>query len=56
MATERLVNQENESLLDSRLFKVGATVAVVGWLINSAAFLNIGIVAMSGAWVAKGGK
>jgi len=48
--------QENESLWRSGLFKVGVVAVAVGWLINSAAFLNIGIVAMGGAWAMKGGK
>ena len=44
---------KEKTLVDSRLFRAGLVVAAAGWLINSAAFLNIGLVAIGGAWATK---
>ena len=52
MATERLA-QEEKSIWDLRLFKVGFVAVGVGWLINSNALLTVGFAAMGGAWAMK---
>lgn len=56
MATERLAQEENKSLWDSRLFKIGLVFAAVGFLLGSPAALAVGSIAMGGAWTMKGGK
>lgn len=48
--------QENESLLKSRVFKGGLVLAIAGLVASSAALLTIGFGAMGGAWAMKGGK
>jgi len=53
MPQERLTQEVNKSLWNSRLFKVGFAAVGIGWLINSSALLTVGFAAMGGAWAMK---
>ncbi len=44
---------QEKTLFDTRLFRVGIVAAIVGLLIKSAAFLNIGVAGMGAAWATK---
>jgi len=50
MAQERLESQEDQSILNSRIFKGGLVAAVVGALINAKELIAVGVLAVSAAW------
>ena len=56
MAQERLSSQEDKSLWNSRLFKIGLVTAAVGAIIKAAELITVGVVAVGGAWVWWKGK
>ena len=56
MAQERLSSQEDKSLWNSRLFKIGLVTAAVGAIIKAAELITVGVVAVGGAWALWKGK
>ena len=56
MSAERSVAKEDQSLWNSRLFKIGLVTAAVGAIIKDAELLTVGVVAVGGAWAWWKGK
>jgi len=56
MSAERSVAKEDQSLLNSRLFKIGLVTAAVGAIIKAAELITVGVVAVGGAWALWKGK
>ena len=50
MTQERVVTSEDESLLNSRLFKFGVVAAVAGLILKIKELLTVGVVAAGAAW------
>ena len=50
MSAERSVAKEDQSLLNSRLFKIGLVTAAVGAIVKAAELITVGVVAVGGAW------
>ena len=56
MSAERSVAKEDQSLWNSRLFKIGLVTAAVGVIIKAAELITVGVVAVGGAWAWWKGK
>ena len=56
MSAERSVAKEDQSLWNSRLFKIGLVTAAVGAIIKAAELITVGVVAVGGAWALWKGK
>ena len=56
MAQERPYSQEDQSIWNSRLFKIGLVSAAVGAVIKAAELITVGVVAVGGAWALWKGK
>jgi len=56
MSAERSVAKEDQSLLNSRLFKICLVTAAVGAIIKAAELITVGVVAVGGAWALWKGK
>ena len=56
MSAERSVAKEDQSLWNSRLFKIGLVTAAVGAIIKAAELITVGVVAVGGAWAWWKGK
>ena len=56
MSAERTFAKEDQSFLNSRLFKIGLVTAAVGAIIKAAELITVGVVAVGGAWALWKGK